>query len=83
MENFSAKKLPLSGGRQIYFFSASAEGLEDAKAHFDALNSISKMRLVGPELYAACELPLFQKKSSGEFLFLGTEVGGGYRGLQC
>lgn len=83
MEIFNAKKLPLSGGRQIYFFSASAEGLEDAKAHFDALNSISKMRLVGPELYAACELPLFQKKSSGEFLFLGTEVGGGYRGLQC
>ena len=69
MENFSAKKLPLSGGRQINFFSASAEGVEDAKAHFDALNSITKMRLVGPELYAACELPLLQKKTSGEFLF--------------
>lgn len=84
MENFSVKKLPLSGASEIYFFSAASESAQDFESHLGILDSICGMRLAGPEIYAAHALGKSAKKAVGEHFFLGTQrCKSGYRGLQC
>ena len=83
MENYSVKKLPLSGGFAECFFSAAFESGRDFESRLSLLDSIRGMRLAGPETYASASFAKSAKKASGDFLFLGTESGSDYcRGLQ-
>lgn len=84
LEGFSLQKLPLSKDLAMYYFSACGNSKEALDSHLGIINSISGMRIAGPEIYASFEINSHLGTSAGGFNFLGTQLGiEAYRGLQC
>ena len=85
LKYMTIKKIQQLGCGEICFLSLNGSGENNFPTHSKILNSISGVRIVGPEIYASDFHENYgETERSGEILIRGTNTTNGiYNGLQC
>ena len=85
LKYMTIKKIQQLGCGEICFLSLNGSGENNFPTHSKILNSISGVRIAGPEIYASDFHENYgETERSGEILIRGTNTTNGiYNGLQC